>query len=231
MVQALGRASRLALDLLFPPRCALCRASGSMLCGACIDALPVADGKRCERCWTPVSHPPLCAHCASDAPIAFDSIRAPFVMEDGGRSLVHQLKYEGMSALGGPMGTLMAERLDAACDVVVPVPLHRGRQRSRGYNQAALLGRQIALTAGARFDPRAARRVRATKPLARTMHRDERRAIVGGAFAARPERVDGRRILLVDDVVTTGATLDACAKALIDAGAAGVRCVTFARAD
>jgi len=144
---------------------------------------------------------------------------------------VHQLKYEGLSALGEPMGALMAERLEVACDLVVPVPLHRGRMRARGYNQAALLGRQIARSAGLRFDAEAARRTRATKPLAKTMHRDERRAIVAGAFAARPERVEGRRVLLVDDVATTGATLDACASALLDAGAADVRCVTFARAD
>ncbi len=202
-----------------------------MLCDACTDALPVADGRRCERCWTPVPRGTVCAYCSSDHDIALSSIRAPFVMEEGGRSLVHQLKYEGLSALGQPMGLLMAQRLDVACDLVVPVPLHRGRQRARGYNQAALLGRQIALASGLAFDAGAARRVRATKPLAKTMHRDERRAIVAEAFAGRPERVEGRRILLVDDVVTTGATLDACSKALIDAGAASVRCVTFARAD
>jgi predicted amidophosphoribosyltransferase len=75
------------------------------------------------------------------------------------------------------------------------------------------------------------RRTRDTEPLAKTMRREERRAIVAGAFAARPDRVDGRRVLLVDDVVTTGATLDACARALLDAGAVEVRCLTWARAD
>jgi ComF family protein len=231
VVHVLARTSRVALDLLFPPRCALCRAGGSMLCPACIAALPAADGGRCARCWTPVLHGTVCAYCTLDGHTAFNSIRAPFVMEAGGRTLVHQLKYEGLSALGEPMGALMAERLEVACDLVVPVPLHRGRMRARGYNQAALLGRQIARSAGLRFDAEAARRTRATKPLAKTMHRDERRAIVAGAFAARPERVEGRRVLLVDDVATTGATLDACASALLDAGAADVRCVTFARAD
>lgn len=202
-----------------------------MLCGGCVAALPPADGERCARCWTPVLHGTVCSYCASDHDTAFSSVRAPFVMEAGGRALVHQLKYEGLSALGEPMGALMAARLEVECDLVVPVPLHRGRMRARGYNQAALLGKHVALSAGLRFDAGAARRIRATKPLAKTMHRDERRAIVAGAFAARSEGVEGRRVLLVDDVVTTGATLDACASALLAAGAADVRCVTFARAD
>ncbi len=228
MVSLLERTSRAALDLLFPPRCALCRAGGSMLCDACVAALPPADGVRCPRCWTPSTG--LCAHCGSRPVIAFTAIRAPFVMEEGARDLVHQLKYGGMSALGGPMGALMSAGLASDCDLVVAVPLHRGRQRSRGYNQAALLAGGAALPAGLPVDGNAVARVRSTKPLARSMHRAERRAIVEGAFAARPERVDGRRIVLIDDVATTGATLDACATALLAAGAAGVRCVAFARA-
>ena len=230
MVNLLERTSRAALDLLFPPRCALCRAAGSMLCDACTAILPVAVGRRCQRCWTPVLHDGVvCAHC-SDHDLAFATIRAPFVMEEGARTLVHALKYEGMSALGEPMGALMASKLDIACDLIVPVPLHRGRHRSRGYNQAAQLGRHIALATGLPFDARAATRIRPTKPLARTMHRDERHDIVAGAFAATAARVEGRSILLVDDVATTGATLGACAKALLDAGAASVSCITFARA-
>jgi ComF family protein len=232
MVTLLERTSRAALDLLFPPRCALCGSNGSMLCDDCIANLPPADGDRCHRCWTPLAHGGLCAHCSADREISFTAIRAPFVMEEGARSLVHQLKYGGMSALGEPMGALLAASLEAAdADLVVPVPLHRGRMRTRGYNQAALLGRRLALIANLPFDAKAASRIRATKPLARSMHREERRAIVAGAFAARPEGVDGRRVLLVDDVVTTGATLDACARALLAAGAASVRCITFARAD
>jgi ComF family protein len=202
-----------------------------MLCDACTDRLPVADGSRCRRCWTPVTRRSLCVYCSVEEDIVFTTVRAPFVMEEGARTLVHALKYEGMSALGEPMGALMAASLEARADIVVPVPLHRGRQRSRGYNQAAQLGRHVALATGMPFDADAARRIRATRPLARTMHRDERRDIVAGAFAATAARVEGRDILLVDDVVTTGATLGACAKALLDAGATSVRCVTFARAD
>lgn len=230
MVKLLERTSRVALDLLLPPRCALCGAGGSMLCAACIESLAPADGVRCDRCWGSLAEQADCTHCLRTPP-AFQSVRAGYVMEGSARQLVHQLKYQGLSALGEPMAALMTTRLDFDCDLVVPVPLHGGRMRSRGYNQSALLGGHYARAVGLSFDAGAARRTRATKPLAKSMHRDERRAIVAGAFAGRPERVDGRRILLVDDVVTTGATLDACATALLDAGAAAVDCLTFAHAD
>jgi ComF family protein len=128
------------------------------------------------------------------------------------------------------MAALMATALDAEdIDLMVPVPLHWRRERSRGYNQSRELARQLSPLLGLPVEAKAARRTRATAPLAKTMHREERRRIVAGAFAARPEMVAGRNILLVDDVVTTGATLDACASALMDAGAKIVRCVTWAR--
>lgn len=230
MPHLLERTSRLAIGLLFPARCALCSASGTMLCDPCIAALPATEGRRCQRCWTPSADHTLCEYCSSDPDITYASIRAPFVLEEGARTLVHKLKYAGVSSLGEPMGVLIAEKIEISGDLVVPIPLHRGRRRSRGYNQAELLSREIALSIGLPFDAAAARRIRATKPLAGNMNREERRAMVAGAFSAVRERVEGRRILLVDDVVTTGATLDSCSRALLDAGAASVRCVTFARA-
>ncbi len=151
-------------------------------------------------------------------------------MDGGARRLVHELKYEGLTSLAVPMAALMASLLaDVQNEILIPVPLHSSRERARGYNQSAELAGHLTRIAGVACDRRALRRTRNTEPLAMTMHRDERRAIVAGAFAARRERVEGRRVLLVDDVVTTGATLDACALALLDAGAADVRCITWAR--
>jgi ComF family protein len=153
-------------------------------------------------------------------------------MEAGARRLAHELKYQGLTALAEPMAALMLPGVDAEpVDLVAPVPLHPRRERARGYNQSAALAKQFAGLLGLPFEVRAARRIRDTAPLAKTMHRDERRAIVAGAFAGDAARVDGRRLLLIDDVVTTGATLDACASALLAAGARSVRCVTWARAD
>ena len=180
----------------------------------------------------PVSRGTVCRHCL-EAPPAFASIRAAFVMEGGARRLAHEFKYEGLTALAEPMAALMAERAVAiaGADLVVPVPLHRGRERSRGYNQAAELAKHLAAAWDLPYEERAARRVRDTAPLAKTMHREERRAIVAGAFAAAAARVEGRHVVLVDDVVTTGATLDACATAIREAGAKSVHCRTWARAD
>jgi ComF family protein len=231
MVRLLDGLTRVAADLLFPPQCALCGVGGTLLCEACADGLPRADGSRCERCWMPVRDGAgVCGHCAAEPP-AFNSVRAALVMDGAARRLVHELKYEGMTALAAPMAQLMGPCIDRTPQLVVPVPLHASRERSRGYNQAQALARPLAAAAGLPFDRDAVRRTRNTEPLAKTMHRDERRAIVAGAFAAREDRVAGRRVLLVDDVVTTGATLDACARALREAGAPEVRCVTWARAD
>jgi ComF family protein len=231
MAPVLERASRIALDLLFPPQCALCGAGGTLLCGPCIDVFPATTGTRCERCWMPLNSRLWCQDCSPTQPL-FTSIRSPFVMDGGVRRIAHQLKYDGLTSLAAPMAKLIADRTPIEdVDVIVPVPLHRSRARSRGFNQAAELGRALASGLGLPFDERSLQRLRPTAPLAKTMRREERRAIVQGAFRAAPGRVNSKRLLLVDDVVTTGATLDACSEALLQAGVASVRCVTWARRD
>jgi ComF family protein len=231
MVTLLGRAQRIALDALFPPHCALCGRAGTLLCEDCIDGLPRAAGSRCRRCWTPIARSGVCRDCTAAEP-PFTSIRSACVMDDGARRLVHMLKYEGLTSLAEPMAALIADLPGAfdEIDALVPVPLHARRYRARGYNQAAELAKRVAMTTGARYDPGAVRRVRDTAPLVKAMSREERRKIMDSAFAAQPERVDGAYVLLLDDVVTTGATVSSCAAALLDAGAASVRCVTWARA-
>lgn len=226
----LDRASRLALDLLFPPQCALCRTGGAALCDLCVATLPLASEPRCEICWDDLKAGSICRHC-EEAPLAFEQVRAPYEHADGARELVHLLKYDNLTSLAEPMAREMLPLADdAACDLIVPIPLHGSRLRSRGYNQAALLAKHLARDLNLPLVAKAARRTRATKPLAQSMDRHERRRIVAGAFTADPARVGGRRILLIDDVVTTGATLDECASALRTAGATTVRALTFVRA-
>jgi ComF family protein len=148
------------------------------------------------------------------------------------RQAVHQLKYQNLRALAAPLGDFLAEFLetsDIAADVIVPVPLHSKRLRERGYNQSALLARKLGKGAGLPVVEGCLERVKATLPQARTTAVAERQQNMAGAFACRSERLKDRRVLLVDDVATSGATLDAAAAALKAGGAASVWGLTLAR--
>jgi ComF family protein len=226
-MRALTWLGQTVLDLLYPPHCVLCRRGGAFLCEQCADALPRAAAPRCARCWLPdhvESH--LCPLWGSD----LDFVRAPYLHEAGARELVHRLKYEGISVLAGPMGELLAgfaREQALAADIVAPVPLHPWRERARGYNQAAMLARAVAAGIGAELRP-VLRRRRATASQVHQRTAAERAKNVDGAFAVR-QPVPGLTVLLVDDVVTTGATLAACARALQETGAARILGLTFTR--
>jgi ComF family protein len=227
-----AEAWRLALDLLYPPRCALCHKHGSFLCDPCRLDLPKADGPRCRVCWLPWDGR-FCPACDSH-PLALDAIRSPFRYESGVRTLVHQFKFRNFSALAealaGPMAVVASDSALAA-DLIVPVPLSGHNQRNRGYNQAGLLAREIGKYLGLPV-AEALRRPHSARPQSLTQDAAARRRNVEGVFSLRRgASIESRRVLLVDDVATTGATLDACARALRLAGAEGVSAVTFARED
>lgn len=148
------------------------------------------------------------------------------------RELIHLFKYGRIRTLAGPLGDLLAAAIprDQRFDAIVPVPLHWRRQWRRGFNQSALLAEAVARRYGVRITP-AVRRIRATTIQA-GLSNAKRRANVAGAFRVRRKRdVEGRRVLLVDDVMTTGATASACAAALKRAGARYVALLTVARVD
>jgi len=225
------RLGRGALDLLFPPACVACGASGAFLCVACAGRLAPAAWPRCRRCWRPLQEPGTCTICRANPP-PFDGLRAAFVYDARARVLVHALKYRGMTALAPPMASLMARALRGSveAEAIVPVPLAGRRRRTRGYNQAEVLARALGEELGLPVAPRALRRTRETAPQARAADSNARRRNVEGAFEAAADAA-GRRLMLVDDVTTTGATLSACARALREAGAASVWAVAFARED
>ncbi len=232
-VSVAERLSRAVLDFVFPPRCVVCGSGGSFLCTVCASGLPKAEPPRCPRCWSPGSDAYLCPECQAGPP-AFDGLRAAFLYQGVVRDLVHALKYRGTTALAGPMASLLADvvhRDVLAADVLVPVPLAGVRRRTRGFNQAESLARALGRELGLPVRPGALRRRRQTTPQARTADAEQRRRNVAGAFACREGPVAGQRVLLVDDVTTTGATLAACAGPLKAGGARSVWAITFARED
>lgn len=231
-VRDLARAGMTALlDLVFPPRCAACGGSvhAEPFCPVCAGAVdPVPPG--CGRCGQP-GPDVLCASCALSPP-AFDGVHAGGLFGGPLADAVHALKYGDRPALARPLGAWLARRARVpAGALVVSVPLARGRRIERGYDQAALLADSLARAAGA-GGCRARtvlRRVRETPPqVGKT--RAERARNVAGAFEAT-RAVSGRDVVLVDDVVTTGATADAAAGALRRAGARSVVVVALARAE
>ncbi|MEE9277151.1 MAG: double zinc ribbon domain-containing protein [Dehalococcoidia bacterium] len=219
-----------ALDFVFPPRCVVCGRDAAHLCADCAAEFEPAAGSRCLRCWTPGSAE-LCARCEATPP-AFRSLRAAFVFHGATRDAILAVKYKGFTAAVAPLVDLVdASAFAPSLDLVTAVPMAGRRQRRRGHNQAELIARQIARRLQIPSDARALRRIRSTPQQAKQHDVGARRENVKGAFAAGPARVAGRSVLVVDDVTTSGATLNACALALLDAGAAAVDAWALARED
>ena len=222
-----------ALDLVFPPRCVGCAASGAFLCAACLSAMPRAAPPRCPVCWMPSERRDSPCRRCHDRTFHFKAARSALVYEGITRDAVHALKYRGLSALARLMAPPLAECLrqwDPPVQAIVPVPLSGQRQRLRGYNQSELLAREVSRLTGLPLAMRALARRRSTPPQARIADEAARRQNVAGAFTPGPVAVKGG-VLLIDDVLTTGATLDACARVLAEAGSGPVFALTFARED
>jgi len=241
----LGALAERALDLVLPPRCVACEEPvlrQGMLCGACFGTMTFITAPFCDQCGLPFASDqqadPRCASCSANPPV-FRKTRAGFVYDDGVRRLLLPFKHGDRPTLARALAPHLAR---AGADLLVgdppderpllvPVPLHRLRLLRRRYNQAALLAQAAGRITGCPVVPDMLRRVRATAPLD-DRSPDERRAILAGAIAVRQRRrsaLVGRRVVLIDDVMTSGATANACAAALIDAGAVVVDVLVAAR--
>ena len=188
----------------------------------------------CTRCGGTLPHDQsrLCPRCRTHRP-RIDCIRSVFLFQGTLREAVHRFKYDGLTVLATPLGGLMAAYLrehPLPADVLVPVPLHPARVRERGYNQSALLVQAMARDGSVPVDMRSLVRRRATVPQV-GLGAGERAKNVAGAFFCTGNALAGNDVLLVDDVCTTGATLEACAAAVREAGARSVRALTLARAN
>ena len=232
---------RAALDVVYPPSCLACSAPTAAvgtLCASCWRKVRFIERPFCERLGIPFvqdSGVELLSPEAVAAPPVFHRARAVAVFDDGPvRELVHRLKYGDRLELARPMGHWMARAgadLLKGADVLVPVPLHRLRLWSRRFNQAAALAHSISKASHVPVESFALHRIKATPPQVR-LTRTQRAENVQGAFQVPDEaraRVHDRRIVLVDDVLTSGATLNAAARALSRAGAGSIDVLVFAR--
>ncbi len=233
---------RWALDAVLPPLCLSCGAvvgEPGSLCPACWAAMEFLAAPLCDACGHPFDVDPgigaamLCAPCLAKAP-PWGRARAVLRYDGASKPLILRFKHadrlEGAPAFARWMARAGADLLECA-ELVVPVPLHRWRLLARRYNQAAVLALALARLGGVPALPDALVRVRRTLPQGH-MDRDQRRRNVSGAFAVPPRRraqVAGRRVLLVDDVLTTGATAGECARVLRANGAAAVDVLTLGR--
>jgi ComF family protein len=233
------------LDALLPPHCLTCDAPVTVqggLCAECFAKLSFVSAPLCTRCGVPFPHAgaglpmpdgPWCEACVT-APPAFASARAALRYDAGAKALILPFKHRDAVEMARPLARHMARAgrdLLAGADMLVPVPLHRWRLFARRHNQAALLAAQLARLSGVPHRPMLLRRLRRTRPLGEMGARD-RAVELEGAFGLAPgaaRALAGQRVLLVDDVLTSGATADACARVSLAGGAAQVDVLAAAR--
>src|SRR3954464_2543722 len=236
---AMSHAARIALDIALPTLCVACRepVAGVGVCAECWAKLSFIAPPFCPRLGIPFVYDPgpdlLSMQAIADPP-AYQRSRAAVRYDDVARTLVHALKYQDRTDLAPAMGRWMAragDELIEDADALIPVPLHWRRGWSRRYNQSGALARVIADQTGANLLSEALRRIRPTQQQI-GLSRTQRASNVQGAFAVAADRqsaIQGRRFVLIDDVLTSGATVDACARALLPAKAASVDVLVFAR--
>ena len=230
MKSRLRQLTNSALDLLFPLRCLGCRREGRLLCPACTASLPRLLPPYCAVCAQPATSQ-RCRRC-SIMPLEVDGLRAPFLFLKEGliRAAIHDFKYRNVRAAAPELGRLLADYLESnpmPGKIIVPVPLHPLRLRWRGYNQSALLARELGKATGSPVNEQLLARIKNTPPQVDVTGR-ERRNNVAGSFDCIGDAT-AQAVLLVDDVATTGGTMSACAAALKAGGAASVWGLVLAR--
>jgi competence protein ComFC len=219
------------LDYIYPPQCVGCGKYGERICENCKQDIRIIKPPLCYLCGIQLTKEGVCMTCQNEKPV-FDRLRSIAVYQGSLRKAVHCLKYRRDVSLGVYLARPMIElfrKLQWEVDIIVPIPLGYTRLKERGYNQSSLLAYPIALATSTRYEPKALRRTRETESQVE-LTLEARKQNVYGAFLGVSKYAYRKRILLVDDVATSCATLNACADALLSAGADCVYALTLARA-
>lgn len=234
MMHVFGKVLAIVRDLALPPRCPGCGeivAAAHRFCSSCWSDLRFIGPPWCAACNRPFDHDrgteARCAHCLAEPP-KHAGVRAAVAYSSVARTVALRLKYARRTAYAETAARLMLRHMPAEADLLVPVPLHRWRLWKRGYNQAALIADRLSALCGVPVDRTTLQRRRATAPL-RGHSRRARALAVRAAFRVRGGGIQGRHVVLVDDVYTSGATTDACTAVLRRAGAAGVTILAWTR--
>ena len=231
MLPQVAKLKGIALDFLFPQWCVGCGKEGEFICYSCRRSLPRVMHPLCPRCGKPQPSGIVCPTCVSwQAEI--DGIRSPFRFDGVMRQAIHQLKYRNLRAIAKPLAKSLNDYIAAnpiPGEVLIPVPLHPKRLRERGYNQSSLLAKELGKLTSLPVVDDCLIRQRHAPPQARSSTVEERRSNVAGAFVCRDHRLQNKQVLLIDDVSTSGATLDACAAALKAVGATSAWGLVLAR--
>ena len=226
-----GQLQEKIVDFFFPRRCVGCGKVGDFLCVDCRQKLPRILSPICKKCGKPESSGNLCSACWGQK-TEIDGIRSVFRFEGIVRQAIHYLKYRNLKSISSCLAMLMADYLrdnPVYGGILVPVPLHSRRLRERGYNQSSLLAQELGKLIDIPVIDGSLRRIKDSLPQARTTAIEERRKNVKEAFACRDESLKEKSVILIDDVCTSGATLEACAVALKASGAISVWGLTLAR--
>jgi ComF family protein len=219
------------VDSFFPRRCVGCGKGGDFLCPRCLGRLPKLVPPLCPKCGRPQASAIICAICRKRQ-TELDGIRSPFRFDEAIRKAIHELKYRNLKAIAPCLAGLLADYLGAnplPGEALICVPLHPRRLRERGYNQSGLLVRELGKRVDLPVIEDCLIRVNQAQPQVRAVDVEERRRNVADAFVCRDEKVSGKQIILIDDVCTSGATLESCAVALKNRGATSVWGLTLAR--
>jgi ComF family protein len=230
-LRALTRLVELTIDSFFPRRCFGCGKLGGFLCLDCRRTLPRLLPPLCPKCGRPQASGILCPGC-TQSQTQIDGIRSVFRFDEVMRQAIHQLKYHNLKAISSCLAELLADYLRLSPlpgEAIVPVPLHPRRLKERGYNQSGLLAKELGKLTDLPVLQDGLIRIKEARPQVKASDVKERRMNVANAFICQDEGVSGKQVVLVDDVCTSGATLESCALALKNKGAITVWGLTLAR--